>query len=162
MNGNKFECREEFDDFISKLHLEDIVLLESNSKVISIAGRLEKQLESDLQLTDMDIEVMSNPNDKKDFLVICTLGCNFEITKEEEQFLVIFVKVQAVYRVTDLDVTDDCLQETAVMFAKESAYLHIVSFLRVYIMELVNKSGYPRYTLPLFKQPKDTEYVKQD
>lgn len=143
MNEKKFECKEEFDKFISKINLEDVVLLESSSKVISISGRIEKHLESDISLTEMDVDVIHNPENKKDFLLICTMGCNFTIKKETEDFLNVFAKVQAVYKVLDLNLLDDCIKETVSTFASDSAFTHIISYLRVYIMDVVNKSGFP-------------------
>jgi len=160
MNGNNFESKKEFDEFIKKITLEDVVLVESNSKVISLSGRVEDNLESNIDLTEMDFETVINMDNMKDFLIVCTLGCDFSITKNTEQFLKIFTNVQAIYRVENLDIDNYSLKEVAIGFAKESAYLHIISFLRVYIMDIVNKSGYPRYVLPLFKQIRDTQYEK--
>lgn len=161
MNEKKFESKEEFEKFISKINLEDVLLLESSSRVISISGRAEKNLESDISLTEMEVDVIHNPENEKDFLLICSMGCNFTVKKESEEFLNAFAKVQAVYKVLDLDLSDKSIEEVATTFATDSAFTHIISYLRVYIMDIVNKSGFPRYTMPLFKQLKDSEYIEQ-
>lgn len=162
MNGYNFDTKDEFEKFISKIKLDDIFLVESNSKVLSLAGRAEENLESDISLGDIDIDIIHNPENKKDFIMICGLGCNFQIKKGETQFLTLFAKIQAIYRVEDLDLEDSKIKEIATNFTKESAFMHIVSYLRVYILDIVTKSGYPRFTLPLFKQLQDTEFEKID
>ena len=159
MNGNNFESQEEFKKFLSCIELVDIVLTESSSKVLSIVGRSENDLETSITLADPDITIVSSHENSKNFLVSCFLSAEFEIKKNQEKYLSIFAKIQAVYKVTNYDANN--YERIVKTFVTDSAYTHIISFLRVYIMDMINKSGYPRYVVPLFKQLSESEFVEK-
>lgn len=154
----EFNNKEELNKFISKLTIEDVILLESSSKLFSILGKKEKSLETKIKLGEIEIEIIKNPDNESDFLVLLSLGSNFSIFKKESKFLDIFAKVQVIYRVRSLDMNDTILSNTVKNFVSSSAYVHILAFLRSYLMEMVSKSGYPRYVLPLFKQLAEEEF----
>ena len=55
-----FKTKQEFDEFISKIKLEDIVLSESSSKVLLIA-KPKEQLQPKINLSQIDAEIIPHP-----------------------------------------------------------------------------------------------------
>lgn len=155
-----FKTKQEFDEFISKIKLEDIVLSESSSKVLLIA-KPKEQLQPKINLSTINTEIVPHPKNKKDFLIVCTIMSNLDICKDEDVFFTSFAKIQAIYRVSDLELSEESIKRAVECFAKESAYVHSVAFLRTYFIDIVTKSGFPRFILPLFKQLKDSEYIEK-
>lgn len=161
MKDYKFESQKEFNSFVSKINIIDVILAESSSKVYSLSLKNQTPLETTISLGNMVIEIIGDHENKANFLVICTLNSDMEIAKNNEKCLQISTKIQALYRVSDLNIENEDITNTVKIFVENSAYTHIISFLRVYLMDIINKSGYPRYTLPLFKQLKDEKYEEK-